>query len=536
MDNRARDMRMNFSRHLLICAGFCAIALTAESAAWRVAPAPPASWQRDRVADLSAHRKAVMSQIGPNGILVLMAAEPRNYAGDTDWPFRQENNFYYLTGISQAGAALVLIPGGEHIHEVLFLPPSDPAQEDWTGHLLTPEEGRATSGIADVWDARQFPAFLAALIPLAASAFSVPEAAGHKAASQVPPLPVDLAHEFAKVTRQTEAREAQLYLLTHGSNRAEYRREQELEARLDSAFPGFTIKDATEVLAKLRAVKSPRELDIVQQAADISAEGFERAFALAVPGTGEYEIQAQFELTFVRRNAHWGYPPIVGAGKNATTLHYESNRDRMAAGDLLLIDAGAEFDGYSADVTRTIPVSGKFTPEQAAIYRIVWAAQHAAIAAARPGETYSGRDSKLRAAAVKALSEGLFKLGLITDPESTQYMTWLNHGISHSIGLNVHDPDSHELAPGMLITVEPGLYIRPDALDRLPKTAENARFTAAVRPAFEKYKGIGVRIEDDILITADGAKVITADIPSRLEDVEAAIAEARQAIRTTPLP
>jgi Xaa-Pro aminopeptidase len=309
-----------------------------------------------------------------------------------------------------------------------------------------------------------------------------------------------------------------------------------LEARLDTAYPGFAVKDATPVFAKLRAVKSPRELDILQQAVDISAEGFQRAFALAVPGAWEYEIQAQFEFTFLRRNAHWGYPPIVGSGHNATTLHYETNRGRMASGDLLLIDAGAEFDGYSADVTRTIPVSGKFSPEQAAIYNLVWAAQHAAIAAAHPGEPYTARDSKLRAAAVKVLNQGLFKLGLVTDPDGAEYSVWLNHGISHSIGLNVHDPDAHELSPGMVVTVEPGLYIRPDALDRLPKTPRNERFVAAVRPAFEKYKGIGVRIEDDILITAGGAKVLSAGIPSRLEEVEAAVAAARRAIRGTPLP
>lgn len=522
---------MKPARKLLACAVLCACALAADHAVWKIAPDPPASWQRDRVADLSARRRAVMDRIGPHGILVLLAAEPRNYAGDTDWPFRQENNFYYLTGISEAGAMLALVPGGEHIREILFLPPSDPAREDWTGHLLTPAEGRAISGIAEVWDARQFMPLLAALIPPAASALG-----GTGERDGIPPLPVDPSREFAGLVRQTEARDAALYLVTRGSNRAEYRREQELEGKLDSAYPGFVIRDATPIFNQLRAVKSPRELDMLQQAVDISAEGFQRAFALAVPGAWEYEIQGQLELTYVRRNAHWGYPPIVGSGTNATTLHYETNRGRMSAGDLLLVDAGAEFDGYSANVTRTFPVSGKFSPEQAAIYRLVWEAQHAAIAAARPGAAYTGRDSKLLAAAVKVLNQGLYKLGLITDPDGTEYTVWLNHGISHSIGLNVHDPDARVLAAGMVVTVEPGLYIRPDALDRLPKTPQNERFIAAVRPAFEKYKGIGVRIEDDILITAGGARVISAGIPSKLQDVEAAIAEARRALRSTPLP
>jgi Xaa-Pro aminopeptidase len=205
----------------------------------------------------------------------------------------------------------------------------------------------------------------------------------------------------------------------------------------------------------------------------------------------------------------------------------------MHDGDLLLMDDGAEFDQYSADVTRTIPVNGKFTREQADIYRLVWEAQQAAIQMVRPGQTSSGPTG----AANRVFKEGLFKLGLITDAGSDQQLRiWFSHGISHGIGLNVHDPGGRELQPGMVVTMEPGLYIRPDALDNLPKTPENEKFTAAVRPAFEKYKGIGVRIEDDVLVTSGDPQVISAAIPSKLEDVEAAIAQLRQAIKTTPLP
>jgi Xaa-Pro aminopeptidase len=200
-------------------------------------------------------------------VLVLWAAEPRSYAGDTDWPYRQENNFYYLTGIFQPGCIFVLVPGGATIHEILFVPPSNPAQERWTG-----------------------------------------------------------------------------------------------------------------------------------------------------PGTPEYEIQAQFEFTFLRRNAHWGYPCIVASGLNATTLHYETNRDTMKAGDLLLMDDAAEFDGYSVDVTRTIPVSGKYSKEQAEIYRLVWEGQRAGIEAALPGKT----NADITAAADKVMAEGLVKLGLMTDVNSKQ--------------------------------------------------------------------------------------------------------------------
>ena len=223
----------------------------------------------------------------------------------------------------------------------------------------------------------------------------------------------------------------------------------------------------------------------------------------------------------------------MASGLNATTLHYETNRDTMKASDLLLMDDAAEFDGYSVDVTRTIPVSGKYSREQAEIYRLVWAGQQAGIEAALPGKT----NADITAAADKVMAEGLVKLGLMTDVNSKQQLrVWFNHGISHGIGLNVHDPGRHEFQPGMAITVEPGIYIRPDALDNLPKTAENEQFAAAVKAGFEKYKGIGVRIEDDVLITNGQPQVLSAAIPSKLEDVEASIGQLRKALKTTPLP
>jgi Xaa-Pro aminopeptidase len=205
----------------------------------------------------------------------------------------------------------------------------------------------------------------------------------------------------------------------------------------------------------------------------------------------------------------------------------------MKAGDLLLMDDAAEFDGYSVDVTRTIPVSGKYSKEQAAIYRLVWDAQQAGILTVRPGKT----PAEVTAAANKVFRDGLYKLGLITDPNSdAQVKIWFNHGISHGIGLNVHDPGGREFQPGMALTMEPGLYIRQAALDSLPKTEENARFIAAVKPAFEKYKGIGVRIEDDVLVTNGEPQVLSAGIPSKLEEVEATIAQLRKAVKSTPLP
>ena len=473
--------------------------------------------------------------------VILMVRAGVLAAGDVDWPYRQENNFYYLTGIAQAGSFLAIIPGGAAIHQVLFLPPSNPAQENWTGHILTPAEGRAISGIEDIWDARRFPEFLSTLIPQAKPALAEltapapPTRGKRRGRPQEPPappapIPVNVAREFAIPIRSPG-----LYLLTNGET-PEYRRERELAASLAAAAAPVAAKDPAPFFSQLRIVKSQREIDLLQHAVDITAEAFERAFARAVPGTTEYEIQAQFELTFIRRDAHWGYPCIIGAGANSTTLHYETNRGTMSAGDVLLMDAGAEFDGYSADVTRTIPAGGTFTREQADIYRLVWAARQAALAEAEPGHPMTEGDGSLDAAAVGVFKDGLLKLGLITDPGGEQYAIWFNHGIGHSIGLNVHDAvEISGLQPGMVVTIKPGLYIRPNALDTLPKTAENEKFVAAVRPAFERYKGIGVRIEDDVLITNDGPRVMTSGIPARLEEVEAAIARLRRAARTSPL-
>jgi Xaa-Pro aminopeptidase len=506
--------------------------------AWHVAGPPPDSWQRDRVANLTAHRRAVMDRLGPQAILVLYAAEPRNYAGDVDWPYRQENDFYYLTAISQPGAVLVLVPGAETAREILFLPPSNPAQESWTGHLLTPEEARHISGIQQIVDTRRLGEFLRLLAPQAGEIFDIKGAPAPRGADvpAPPPLPEDTAEKFHAIRERSARGETHIYLLSNST--AEHQREIDLASKLAALSPRLPAEDAAALIASLRTVKSAREVDLLRHAIDITAEAFERAYALAAPGLPEYEIQAQFEFTFLRRNAHWGYPCIIGSGANATTLHYESNRDTMPPGGLLLMDAAAEFDGYSGDVTRTVPLGGRFTREQAQIYRLVWEAQRAAIRMARAGhKTGAGSPENVQGAAVAVFERGLFQLGLMTDASSDRQLhVWFPHGISHSIGLNVHDPSPGDLQPGMVVTVEPGLYFRPDALDNLPKNPENDRFIAAVRPVFEKYKGIGVRIEDDVLITDGDPEVLSSAVPSRLEDVESTIARLHTRLKSTPLP
>ena len=232
--------------------------------------------------------------------------------------------------------------------------------------------------------------------------------------------------------------------------------------------------------------------------------------------------------TFKLRNAdNWGYPNIVGCGVNATTLHYQESQGQVHPGVLMLMDVGAEYEHYTADVTRTFPVNGKFSKEQAEIYQIVYDAQEAAAQSRpSPGATLSD----VNRAATEVIKDGLLKIGLITDQRfDWQYRIWFMHGTSHWLGMNVHDVGGgSRFEPGMMFTNEPGIYIRPDALDNLSKLRRSQKFIAAVRPAFEKYKGIGVRIEDDMLVTPDGVKWMTAALPRSIADIEAFIAKARQ--------
>ncbi|MGH9961410.1 MAG: M24 family metallopeptidase, partial [Pyrinomonadaceae bacterium] len=224
---------------------------------------------------------------------------------------------------------------------------------------------------------------------------------------------------------------------------------------------------------------------------------------------------------------YWGSPSSVGCGPNATTLHYTESQSAVTPGSLILMDVGAEYEHYTADVTRTFPVNGKFSPAQADIYQIVYDAQEAAAKAIRPGAMYSD----VHRAATEVIKDGLFKLGLITDRDSFQYLIWFPHDTTHLLGMNVHDVGlAVKLEQGMVFTNEPGIYIRPDALDNhLNRLSQQdwEKFKAAVGPAFEKYKGIGVRIEDDMLVTQGGVRWMTEALPRKLTDVEAFIARGR---------
>ncbi|HVF47665.1 MAG TPA: M24B family metallopeptidase, partial [Pyrinomonadaceae bacterium] len=310
-----------------------------------------------------------------------------------------------------------------------------------------------------------------------------------------------------------------------GENDENGHREFRVEGEFAKQLSGYKVENARPIFAELRHIKSPYELKILQHAVDISNEAHSRAMATVGRADWEYEVHAELEYTFRRRNADfWGYPSIVGCGPNATTLHYVESQSPVRKGDLMLIDAAAEYEHYTADITRTYPVNGKFTKEQAEIYQIVYDAQEAVAKATKPGITWQ----QLSQIARSTINEGLFKLGLVVDKNSTQAGIWSFHGLGHWIGMNVHDVGSYSvpLKAGMVYTNEPGIYIREDALDNLKDTPENKAFIAKVRPVYEKYKNIGVRIEDDMLVTDSGVEWMSAKLPRSIADIEAFMAVA----------
>ena len=529
------DLRVRTVAAALLCAvsvssGFglagCAAALAAQPSLIRETPPAPVFKDEERQAELRARRDRVAEKMGPNSVLVLFSGEPRVYAGDVDYEFRQENNLYYLTALKQQGATLVMLTGSAgRPQEILFLPRRNPAAETWTGHMYSPEEARALSGVGEIWEAKEFEPFVRAL--RARRAYRPAPGGILLSTKASEPSPVALDALFAAMAKN----DARLFLLRPGRQATrEYRQEHEFATAWEKEAAGMSVRPAWTIFSDLRLRKSPYEIRLMQQAVDISIEAHQRAQAVAPRSRWEYEVEAEFDYTFRRRNADgWGYPSIVGCGPNATTLHYVESQGPCRHGDLLLIDAGAEYDHYSADVTRTFPVSGKFTPEQAEIYNVVLAAQEAAFRAVRPGLPYTG----VHQAALEVVKDGLLRLGLITDRDGDQYRVWFMHGTTHWLGMNVHDVGGSavKLEPGMVFTVEPGIYVRPDALDHLPKTPETEKFIAAVRPAFEKYRGMGVRIEDDILVTPDGHRNLSAPLARTIPEIESFMARAQKEVR-----
>lgn len=439
--------------------------------------------------EFAARREALLQRLDDGAILVLAAPE----AAQDYLPWSQSRPFYYLTGFREPGAALLMARVNGTLRATLFVSPRDPAQEVWTGARIGVEGVRPAMGIE-----------------------------GRNVA------------ELRTAVDSMLRADVPLYVIGdfHGGPTTLSPHEQFVNA-LQAVHPTRRITDATSAVAGLRGRKSEAELERLRIAAEISARGHLAAFALAQPGIGEWELQAAAEQVWRRESGDVpGYGSIVGSGPNATTLHYNANSRIAQAGEVVVMDMATQFDAYSADITRTIPVSGRFTPAQREIYDIVLTAQKAAERLVAPGARWSA----LTGAASTALAEGLTRIGLIDSPSATydcgsadrprscpQLSLFYMHGLGHGIGLDVHDPDQYELGAigiGSAFTIEPGLYVRENLPQILPRTPNNAAYLQRTAQAFARYKGIGVRIEDDYLVTARGVERPSALVPREAEEVE----------------
>jgi Xaa-Pro aminopeptidase len=453
--------------------------------------------------DLAQKRARVMDRLGGDALLILWSAPARRYSLDVDYEYRQDSNLFYLTGLTQEGTILVLIPGNDAQREFLFIKDKDVSQEHWHGRTMTTEEARARTGIETVLFASQFDSFVASLL-------------GRQAPSGV------AAESAGRLFDALGANRARLVLVYDGTPESDSTSAAaQFANRMRSRFSGFTVTNAASIFDDLRTVKTPYERKVLVKSLQISSEAQLAGMRATRPGAFEYEVKAAIEAVHRSRGAvSWAYPSIVGSGPNATILHYPDGDRQMQAGELLLVDAACNFGYMSGDITRTYPVSGTFSPAQKDIYRIVLEAQeHGLEAAQKPGASLQD----IHAATVEVIKRGLLKLGLITNPQGEQYRLWYTHGASHYIGIDVHDVGARTraLQPGMTFTIEPGIYIRQSALDALPPTAENLAFIERVQASVARYADTGIRIEDSYLMEDHGILNLSASVPKTIDAVEA---------------
>lgn len=476
-----------------------------------VRAASPEETEREALRqEVTRRRTALMEKLGPNALCILFSAETKNYERDVDYLYRQDSNLFYLTGLTQADVTLVLVPGNAAQREILFIPDRDLSRETWFGKALTREEATQISGIQTIYGAAQFEAFLEATL----------------SRRRFGPRSYARTTEFDAFFSAIDRREASVDLILENNPglHGKANREWELANRIRQSFAGVQTRDITRHLHTMRLIKSPYEIERLRRATRITDQAINEAIKAIRPGIHENEVEAVITYVFRKNNASGpGYPPIVGAGANATILHYSGRHVPMKNGDLVLMDVGAEYEQYTADTTRTAPVNGKFTPEQAELYNIVLQAADTALKKIRVG----ARISEVHQSAVDVLKEGLLRVGLITDKESQQYRVWFPHGTSHWLGMNVHDVGERDepFQPGMVLTVEPGLYIREEALDDMRRTSGNEKFLTAIEPALKKYKNIGVRIEDDVVVTETGYELLSKASPRTIPEIEAMMRE-----------
>ena len=426
----------------------------------------------------AARRDAYMQAIGPSGVAVVRSLPERLRNGDAFHPFRQHSDLLYLTGFVEPDTTLVLRPGAETERVVMFVRPRDPEMETWDGRRAGIDGAKSVYGADAAYPASELPQKLGELIANTEEL--------HYAVGLDDDMDLLITRTIAKL-RKSEKR---------------------------GKRPPHAILDPRGALHEMRLHKRPEEIAALRKAAEISCEAHVLAMRSGKPGVFEHELEALINYTFRRHGgAGPGYTTIVGAGENATILHYIENRCAIGEGDLVLVDAGCEYNHYTADITRTWPASGTFTPIQRRVYQIVLDTQVEAVAMVKPGVTID----EIHNHCVRRLTEGMIALGLLggsVDDRVTDqsYRKFYMHGTSHWLGLDVHDVGAYTrdgkarpLEAGMVITVEPGLYVAADAADVPPE-----------------LRGIGIRIEDDVLVTASGHDVLTASCPKKIEDIEAA--------------
>ena len=418
----------------------------------------------------AARRQALKSQMSDDSVAILFTNPERNRNNDCDFRFRPDSNFLYLSGFEEPDAALILAPGGimlngQKVTEVLFVNENDPMSVTWLGYRMGSKDGKTLLGI-DAVMANTTDNFNAVLKSLEA----IPHPHFYR-----PSLPPDPSGRVAAMIRQFSDWQSQ---------------------HKDWEQPSGSLGG---MLAKMRVKKSGEELAMLRKAATASAMGHREVMRSVTPGMREFQLQGIIEYLLTRNGCESvGYNSIVGSGPNSCILHYEEDRRKIQAGEMICMDAAGEYHGYSADVTRSFPSSGRFSPAQRDIYQLVLDAQNAGIAECKEGNNFGAAGR----AAEKVITAGLLKLGIIKKP--TEMRTYLPHGVSHYIGLDVHDAHGdNTLHTGYVLTVEPGLYIR------------------AGSPCDPKYWNIGVRIEDDILVTPKGPEILSAGAPRTIVEIEA---------------
>jgi len=433
--------------------------------------------------EFAARRRELMDLMEPNSIAIVPAAPVRTRSRDTEYPYRQDSDFFYLSGFAEPEAVLVLIPGRPHGEFVLFCRERDRTMEIWNGYRAGPEGAVKDFGADDAFPIGDLDEILPGLI---------------------------------------EGRERVYYQM---GKDPEFDRNvmnwvNTIRAKVRSgAHPPGEFIALDHLLHDMRLYKSPAEVKVMQRAADITANAHLRAMEKCRPGMMEFQLEAEFLHEFSREGSRFpAYSSIVGGGANACVLHYIDNNCELKDGDLVLIDAGAEYQHYAADITRTFPVNGKFSREQRALYDVVLKAQLAAIKAVKPGNHWN----QPHEAALQELVKGLVSLGLLQGTveeliASEAYRRFYMHRTGHWLGMDVHDVGDYKvgdewrvLEPGMVLTVEPGLYVAAD------DDTVDAR-----------WRGIGIRIEDDVLVTEKGRKILTAAAPKDPDEIEALMAKAR---------